>query len=361
MFGDFFDASPTIVFCQPLIDSFQEEGGSSKTRGITSNPRFGGGPRLKISDNFSPIPRHRIYVQGHYFRNLFSTSYQDSAYDGGIAGDRSAWVTTFGVEVLSIDESYSVELRLPLISAPGTDNRLSGSFIDDAGSQSSSGGDLANLSIILKHVLNEGDNRFLSGGIGLNVPTAQDVGGQIGQLNYTVENGTTNIVPFLSALFRPRQDLFIQVHAQVDVPLGGDDFNFAEISGPGILDPQTGRFGTYRESVLGSIDVQIARQLYVPRTTALIRGITGVVELRLTQALNSSGSVQGAAAEDLFAEEGVEIDFAQDNPTPTYLNFTFGLQTDFANNWHLRIGEVIPLINNDSFTAETIIQLERRL
>lgn len=360
MFGDFFEAPATIVFSQPLSDSLQDSG-QTTTTGVISNPAFGGGPRLKISDNFSPIPRHRIYVQGHHFRNLFATKYQDSSYDGGIAGDRSVWVTTFGVELLSIDESYSVELRLPLISAPSTNNVLSGSFIDNAGSQSSSGSDLANLSLILKHVLDEGDDHFLSGGIGLTVPTAEDVTGNIGDLNYSVENGTTNIVPFLSVLFRPRQNLFVQIHAQVDVPLGGDDFNYSEADTFGIPNPQAGSFGTYRESILAAIDVQIARQFYAPRTTGLIRGMTGVIEFRLTQALNSSGSVVGAAAEDIFAGEEVEVDFAQDDPTPTYLNFTFGVQTDFANEWHLRVGQVVPLIDNNSFTAETILQFEKRL
>lgn len=364
MFGDFFNSTPTLSFAQFLItdptsDAASIDQSTGLVPGITQDPMFGGGPRLKISDNFSPIPRHRIYVQTHYFRNLFTTQFTNEFSTGGESGSKSALLTTLGVEWLSADESFSLEFRLPFLDAPTTANTLDSTFGSE-GSQSSYGGRTANLSVILKKVMQEREGFLMSGGIGLNVPTAGDVSGNIGLLNYSVENGTTNLVPFWALLFQPQQNLFIQVYTQIDVPVGGDRFNFADASAVAITNPTSGSFGRFRESVLGSVDLQVARQLYTSQDTGWIQNLAGVFELRLTQALSRSGGVSGAGAA-LYSEDTVFLDYQQDNRLATYLNMTVGLQIDLRNDWHLRIGEAIPLINNNSFTAETMIQLEKRL
>lgn len=363
MFGDFFNSPPSLAFEQTLIADPDGEGVEvlSPVPGLTQNPMFGGGPRLKVSDNFSPIPRHRVYVQNHYFRNLFGTTFDDGSSSGGISRRESVNLTTIGAEFLLPGGNNSVEIRLPLLHAPGTNNTLSDPFYGDIGNQSAKGGTPANLSVIYKSVLREDEDLFVSAGVAVNIPTAEDVRGSIGLLNYDVENGTTNVIPFLAALFRVHQGLFFQIHTQVDVPLGGDDFNFSETDVFSISYPKSGSFGTFEESVLGSIDLQVAQELYAGSDGGCVGNVTGVIEARLTQALSRSRGVKGAAAGlDGFSDTDVLIDYRQKNPRATYLNLTFGIQVNFANDWHLRVGEVVPLVNNN-FTAETLVQFEKRL
>lgn len=363
MFGDFFNSSPCLFHEQILMgdpDTLVPEI-LAPLPGITQNPAFGGGPRLKVSDNFSPIPRHRVYVQTHYFHNLFATKFEDGSSDGGVSGSESAWLTTLGFEVPLNEGNSSVEFRLPLLHAPSTDNVLVDGVFGDIGNQSASGGQVANLSVIFKNVLLEEEDRLISGGIAFNLPTAEDVSGRVGLMNYSVENGTTNVIPFLAAVFQLQQGWMFQIHTQLDVPLGGDDFRFAEESVPLIAAPEAGSFGTFEESILGAIDVQLARQWYRSPDNGWIQNVTGVVEARLTQALSNSRGIEGEAAElDGLGGTEVTVEYRQKDTQARYLNLTFGVQVDFRDNWYMRVGQVVPLIDN-GFTAETLIQLEKRL
>lgn len=363
MFGDFFNSSPCLFHEQVLMggaDTLVPEI-LSPLAGITQNPGFGGGPRTKVSDNFSPIPQHRVYAQTHYFHNLYSTEFEDSFSDGGVSGSESAWLTTLGFEVPLNDGNASVEFRLPLLHAPNTNNVLVDGLYGEVGNQSASSGPVNNLSVIFKNVLLEEEDRLISGGIAFNLPTAEDVSGRVGLMNYSVENGTTNVIPFLAAVFQLQQGWMFQIHTQLDVPLGGDDFRFSEVSVPLIAAPESGTFGTFEESILGSIDMQLARQWYRSPDNGWIQNVTGVMEARLTQALSNSKGIKGSAAElDGLGGTEVIVSYRQKDTQATYLNLTFGVQIDFRDNWHMRLGQVVPLIDN-GFTSETLIQLEKRL
>jgi hypothetical protein len=364
MFGDFYNVPPTLNFSVPLVGG----GGSGQeilgqTTGAIQSPMFGGGPRLKISDNFSPIPRHRIFVQGHYFHNAFSarlTDDTDPSTPGGLNVRRSIFITTAGAEFLSEDEQTSIEFRLPLIHSPATNNTLTDSFYGPIADQNSSGGTVGNLSVILKHVLAENSNYLISGGMGLSVPTARDVTGNLSQVDYSIQNETVNLVPFLAVLFAPQNNMFIQFHSQIDIPVGNDDFRF--VVAPSINNPaSSGTFGSYRESLLASTDVQAGFNLFSNPNSRCVRSATAIIEMRYTKSLTRSSGAAGSAGEFNF-NSGTEVaaSLSQSDPRIDYLNMTLGLQFDVGDNWFMRCGQVFPLINNTSFTSETLLQLERR-
>ncbi|GEM_PF-2136380 len=83
--------------------------------------------------------------------------------------------------------------------------------------------------------------------------------------------------------------------------------------------------------------------------------------MRYTKALTRSSGVTRSAGEFAF-DPGTEVaaSLSQPDPRVDYLNMTLGLQLDVGNNWFMRCGQVFPLINNNSFTSETLLQLERR-
>lgn len=370
MFGDFFNAPPTLSFVVPFI-SFSSGGSGSQappevlspTTGFVQNPMLGGGPRLKISDNFSPIPRSRFFVQEHYFHNLFSARLRDDnegPTTGALSARESVFVTTVGAEFLSSDGQTSLEFRLPLIHAAATNNTLVDASFGPVASQSSSNDPVGNLSVILKHVISEDQNYLMSAGVGVSIPTAGDVTGNLGHVNYTVRNETLNLVPFVAVLFSPRNNVFLQLHSQIDIPVGDDDFLFSEQPLP-FYTAESGTFGSYRESINASFDIQAGYRLFSRPDSGFLRGMTAIIEFRYTAALSDATAASGSAGE-FFGDSDTEVsaELSQSNARLDYLNMTFGLQLDLSRNWHLRCGQVFPLIDNNSFTAETIVQLERR-
>lgn len=370
MFGDFFNAPPTLSFVVPLISFSSGSLGSqgppevfSPTTGFVQNPLLGGGPRLKISDNFSPIPRSRFFVQEHYFHNLFSARLRDDnggPTTGALSARESVFVTTVGAEFLASDGQTSVEFRLPLIHAASTNNTLVDSSFGPVASQSSSGDPVGNLSVILKHVISEEQNYLMSAGIGVSIPTAADVTGNIGHVEYKVRNETLNLVPFIAVLFSPRNNVFLQLHSQIDIPVGDDDFLFSEQPLP-FYTAESGTFGSYRESINASFDIQAGYRLFSRPDSGFLRGVTAIFEFRYTAAVSDATAASGSAGE-FFGDSDTEVSakLSQSSARLDYLNMTFGLQLDLSRRWHLRCGQVFPLIDNNSFTAETIVQLERR-
>lgn len=366
MFGDFFQTPPALTFVLPQTSDsgLSQPEILSPIPGEIQNPMIGGGPRLKISDNFSPIPRHRIFVQTHYFHELYRAEIADSTNPslGQFSRRESLFLTTIGAEFLLPQDNASLELRLPMIGAPSTNSLLVDPVFGPTASQSASREVFGNLSVIYKRVLRENQNALLSGGLGLSIPIAGDVKGNLADVDYVITNETLNIIPFLSLLTAPRDDVFFQLHAQLDIPVDDDDFFFQEqpsffLTGS----PRSGRFGSYRESILASIDAQLGWQMYRQPRGAFLRSVSGVLECRATTALTPSTAPGGIAGELLGeTDTAVVVDLQDVDSQPTYVNFTFGLQLQLAESWHLRAGHVIPLINNGGFRSESMLQLERR-
>lgn len=365
MFGDFFQTPPALSFVLPQVAGVNLGSPEilSPIPGEIQNPMIGGGPRLKISDNFSPIPRHRVFVQTHYFHELFRAEIADSTNPslGQFSRRESVFVTTIGAEFLTVGEDASLEFRLPMLSAPSTGSQLTDPVFGPTTSQSASREVFGNLSVIYKQILAEDRNYLLSGGVGLSIPFAGDVKGNLADVNYRITNETLNIIPFLALLAAPAENVFFQLHTQLDVPVDDDDFFFEEQPSSLVLAPESGRFGSYRESILASLDAQVGWQMYRQPPGALIRSLSGVLEFRATTALTPS-TAPGGTVGGFFGDPDTALvaDLQDIDPQPTWLNMTFGLQLQLADSWHLRVGHVVPLINSGGFRSESMLQLERR-
>jgi len=211
--------------------------------------------RLNIAENNSPMVRDRIYYSYRHFENATDVdifSYSPQGRRGELNIDRHI----FGFEK-TVGDAWSVEMRLPVNTQLSSDLRFvqTDSGITTDGSNNNldeilqnRNTSIGNLDLIFKRRLYEGENFYLSGGFGFNLPTAQsvriradindpnfqiydpDAGGlQNGPLptgdairliaNGTYFNQTVNLLPYMAFVWTPMDDWFTQGFMQIDVPL----------------------------------------------------------------------------------------------------------------------------------------------
>jgi len=197
------------------------------------------------------VVANRAYFTYRHFHNATAMdvfSYSPFGAAGTVDIDRY----TFGFERM-IGDRLSVEFRLPINTQLGSDLLFTH---DNSGSSiplSDKDTDLGNIAVVIKRSLHRTRCFDLSGGFGVNTPTAPDVRlrGAIhvddyglydinnpGRLLYTVdrvdvdvdgqiENATVNLQPFLAVRWTPTEDFFTHGFLQVDVPLNKSDVALA--------------------------------------------------------------------------------------------------------------------------------------
>ena len=185
--------------------------------------------RLNISESNTPLPTDRIYFSYRHFANatpatvsLFSQDFDLERYT--MAGERTFF-----------DGMMSAEIRVPLeyrLSSDIDTNIVAfdPSFIPGAtpGINPIASGretELANISLIFKALLVERKNYALSAGLGITLPTAQDVEydstidavlddgvvqlRNISQIDSLASNETVYLAPFASWLYKPTESCLL--------------------------------------------------------------------------------------------------------------------------------------------------------
>lgn len=267
--------------------------------------------RANLAENNSPLPRDRVYFRYNHFHNITDISIFPDTFDDGVSSlhiDRF----TFGGEMTFFDERVSLEARLPFARQLTSDVLLydvQGAYnlpLDDYRTE------LLNAQLILKALLVERQTFALSGGAGLNMPSAQDFNirlfvdddnfeiiapgiGQIASIAVdadirgTVPNGIWNLSPFLAYLWTPRPRIFTQGFLQTDVPLNG------------VTGTVSGSVGTPgNQMVFGPLSEEFYQQTlmrmnlgggywFLQRPQArLLKGWAGVLELHYTTTLQDA-------------------------------------------------------------------------
>jgi len=196
--------------------------------------------RLNISENNSPLPRNRTYVSYRHFNNISETN---------VVGFRNALEIDqllIGVEKSFHDGLFSLEVRLPISRQLTSDLAV---IIDEANPSRNTvpltdrDVDLGNLSVVAKVILLQRKRFILTGGLGVLIPTADDVnvtGDVDGNIvvikpdvlfaftqldfNVFVANQTVNLTPFLSWLWMSEDRRFFhQGFLQLDVATNSSD------------------------------------------------------------------------------------------------------------------------------------------
>ena len=200
--------------------------------------------RMNIAENNSAVVHDRIFFTYRHFHNASDVSVFDNMPLGG-ANSLDINRYTLGFEK-KIGGRSSIEVRMPINHELSSD--LSFSQVNGASNLPLTDTDtsIGNLGVIFKQALCDRPTFYVSGGVGVNIPTAPDVTmqGHISDpafaildgdgnplipeasypsilYNFTskVENETVNLQPFLGCVWTPTDCFFTQGFLQIDVPL----------------------------------------------------------------------------------------------------------------------------------------------
>ena len=171
------------------------------------NPSGGGlVGRYKISENTSPIPQDRVFVNYNYFQNVPFTG-------DGIDVHRYSP----GFEKTFLNRLASVEVRMPFASTLSSDQSFGrGPVFGD--------GELGNFSSTVKFLLFSNNTFAFSAGSGTSMPTADDVRATdlSGNTVVLINNQSVHFLPFLGGLFTPNDRFFAQGFMQMDFAANGN-------------------------------------------------------------------------------------------------------------------------------------------
>lgn len=278
-----------------------------------SHPNLTNG-RLNIAENNSPVVGDRCYFTYRHFQAASSLDY-NAGVPGGISGGQNIDRMMFGIE-RQLTDTNSLELRLPFNSQLDS-NLLATQFAGPTTNipTGATNFELGNINLIFKQALIDADDFYLSGGLGLNVPTAPDVKVRtrivdpaylvydftkappvvLGttplnlDLQTAVRNQTVNLSPYLSAAYRPTDRTFVQGFLQWDVPLNRSSVSVDEFFTVGTIPTARGSFrGELEQQVLMRANVGFGRWWRYRDGNRYFHSLATMFEVHYTTALDDA-------------------------------------------------------------------------
>jgi hypothetical protein len=304
LIGDFF-AGPATA-----IDS--GDGG-----GFVVIPRSTGVGVMKFAENVSPLPRDRVFVNYSYFDNV------DIA-PGGVNVNR----LTPGFEKTFFDGNASVEFRAPMAWTLDSTTPFDVDTLQVI-SYDSDHFELGNMTLFFKGLLYQTDTFSLTSGVGVTLPTADDirvVDPELGVTLDVIRNRSVHVLPFIGSVFTPTNRWFIQNTWQLDVPVNGNTVYTTDpslvLEKEGTLDDPLFLFG----SIGTGYWVYVADDPY----SSLSR-IALLTELHFNRTLEETDSIQGQNA-----DIGTSVDIQT-------VNAVVGTNILMDNDKSLILGYVTPI------------------
>lgn len=284
--------------------------------------------RQKQVENSSPIPRSRVFFNYSYYNNV-----QFTPYSVGV----NRYV--FGAEKAIGNDIASLEFRLPFAST------LDADIVADsmtAGRDTEFG----NIPIFAKLRLWQGESYVIGGGLGVSIPTADDVSVRLanGQNLVNVNNQSVHLLPFVGGVYAPNENFYSQCMLQIDVDANGNPVDVTDFNGGRI---QGGRL---HDSTWMFLSFNAGYWVYRGDETQRISGVSPVVELHYNKTLNVSDNVSVG---------GFRIG---DNSTNfEMINLVAGLNVEMFRTSYLNVAYVCPLTqgNDRAFDGELRVTFNR--
>lgn len=275
------------------------------------SPSAGVGPvgRLKVSDGNSPLPRDRAYFRYDWLNGA-------ELAPGGIDLDRF----TPGIERTFAGGMLSAELRIPFAAT------LDSNIVTGPGGFGGHNVEFGNLALFGKMLLYATDELALSGGVGITLPTADDVNVRFvdGTPLVHVANQSVHLKPFFAGLYTPNDRFFTQAFLEVDTDLNGNA-TFAN-SGTGLS-----RVGRLNDASYLYADLGIGYWLQQRSSTNWI-GIAPTVELHYNTSLQAADSITAGGLQ--IGSFGTNVEA---------LNLTVGATLELGHCTNLSLGYITPL------------------
>ena len=317
MLGDF-RRFPTVA----RVSSAAFAGSAPATVGPL--PQSAGISGLKIADSNQAITSDRVWFSFNHMNNAIDLQ---SIGFGAPGPSNSLSRYLIGAERTFDDGRWSLEVRMPFAGR-----------IDNAIVESGAFGDL---SFIVKRLLIATDSHAMSFGLGIETPTGSD--GVLNSLGATLtqQSNSVHLVPFMAETLQINRRWFANLFSQLDLPVGQDEL---------IL--QSGGVTTRSQSraaITSSTDFGIGYWINPP-CSVYGSGFAAILEGHYTARI-------GDADDTIVGPSSVN----QIDSIDHVLNVTAGIHADLNGYWKLRVAQSVPILNDELFDNETIIQVIRSL
>ncbi len=327
MIGDFFGGGNQMFL--PSFDSPH----------LSVMPVGGGDRRVKLSENNSPFPTDRVFLNYNHFHNALR-----DVNNRELDLDRY----TLGIEKTFCDGWWSAELRLPF--AYGLDStQLVGT------PSTNSATEFGNLTLILKRAVLRNDRWAIGTGLALVTPTASDavITGEGNAL--LVANDAYHLLPFVGVNFSPGERFWTQAFLQADFDANGNAVLFAgpATTPPGIP-PGQGEppvRGVLQDQSLLFMDAAMGYWLFRdPSGCRLISGIAPILELHYSTTMQD-GDIIATPRGDAIGGFDLSGEQTAGGPVTSrrldVLNLTAALRFQIGARSQLTVAGVAPLRSGD--------------
>jgi hypothetical protein len=280
----------------------------------------------KLAENFSPMPRDRVFLNYSYFDQVPLSA-------SGINVNRY----TPGFEKTFFDRWTSIEFRTPVA---GTINNVI-SFPGETRANATQFGDIF---MAFKAVLATAEGLAITGGMSMTLPTAEQlqfvnlpsVSTQPSVL--TIRNTNVHLQPFGAFLFVPNNRLFVQGLLQVDVASNPNPVNVSFGGQP------AQQYGQLNQQTMLNVSIAAGYWFYPINVNGLraITAIAPIVEMHYNQSLSSANSVTAASTPFGLGQNDV-LTLGNPNYQFQLLNTTVGVNVQFGPRASLLVGYATPI------------------
>jgi len=297
----------------PPINAFICDCRATPPNQVVTEFLTGGGSRYSpISENNRPLPTDRVFFVYNGFDNAVTTTSLTTRN----TFDSDLQRYTMGFEKTFFDGWASIEMRLPVLNS--IDIQTPGNF--------SSSGNVGNLTLIYKQLLMQSDDTAIAAGMGLGLPTGDDLEGRSGNTNFTLGNQATYLLPYIGLMHTVGENVFLTAFSQIDIAASGDEFN---VQGRGTL-------GKLNAPTFARFDLGGGYWLIRNPGLRYVTGVALISEIHYLTTLSDADSI---------INDGVNNDFAlagADNRVD-YLNLTMGVHWQITPLSNLRVSGVFPM------------------
>lgn len=333
MVGDFFSAPITFASSTVIFDTTTVV--TTVNSGYMPGDNVG---RLKVSENNSSLPRDRVFMNWSYY--------------GGVPGTTSdLFLHRFspGFEKTFFNRMTSIEVRVPFASTLDSTG-----FVDSTTPLGPAGGitdtgtaQLGNVNLIFKGLVYASNQVFLGGGLGVSLPTANNVTLKFanGDTVFRVENEDVRLQPYIGGLWMPNSRAYTQAFAQMDFATSGNPVFTATPPVPQFSVP-TGplvRTGRYFDQPVVYLDWQAGYWIYQTNDPSRwITAVSPIVELHYN-ALAGQPRTLTSASEGTATATGFGVGTARNY---RILNATAAVNVLFRNRVSVMAGFMAPVANS---------------
>jgi hypothetical protein len=275
--------------------------------------------RIKLADNNSPLPRDRVFFDYNYFHNTTLNGVNVNRY-------------TPGLEKTFFEGITSVEFRMPMAGTLDSESVIdSVSGVDQTGLN----GEFGELFFGFKALLAASDRGAIAAGMGMTVPTADDVTVVLsdGTALAVVENEAVYLSPYAAILLTPSSRTFVQAFVQFNVDTSGNPV-LLNSTGTGLVPA-----GRLNEQALLFLDLSIGRWIY-RNTSGPARGLAWMVEAHYTSTIEDADVISSGVFTVGDAQQNFDI-----------LNLTLGMHAVVGQSV-FTIGYGVPVTDDRGFDGE---------